>query len=158
MNDPGRVALVTAGGTGIGAALARRIGSAGKVVAIVERRRRAADLVVADIERGGGRALAAVAVADLAELAVPADVVACTTAVFERLDVLVNNAAVIKNLPLDELTAATFDQHLAVNIRAPFLLLQAALPWLKASPAAAVVNISSSSAPACRSPARRPTA
>lgn len=143
MNEPGRVALVTGGGTGIGAAIARRLASAGTAVAIVGRRREPLDLVVAEIERDGGRALAIAA--DLADPAVPADAVARTTAAFGRLDVLVNNAAVIKNLPLDEMPVATFDHHLAVNIRAPFLLLQAALPWLKASPAAAVVNISSSS-------------
>ena len=144
MNDSGRVALVTGGGTGIGAAIARRFGAAGTSVAIVGRRHEPLEAVVAEIEAAGGRALAIPA--DLAELAVPAEVVARTTAAFGRLDVLVNDAAVIRNLPLDEMTAATFDHHLAVNIRAPFLLLQAALPWLKASPSAAVVNISSSSA------------
>jgi meso-butanediol dehydrogenase/(S,S)-butanediol dehydrogenase/diacetyl reductase len=143
VNDSGRVALVTGGGTGIGAAIARRFGAAGTAVAVVGRRPEPLTAIVAEIEAAGGRALAIPA--DLAELAVPADIVARTTAAFGRLDVVVNNAAVIKNLPLDEMPVATFDEHLAVNIRAPFLLLQAALPWLKASPAAAVVNISSSS-------------
>jgi NAD(P)-dependent dehydrogenase (short-subunit alcohol dehydrogenase family) len=143
MNEPGRVALITGGGTGIGAAIARRLAAGGAAVAIVGRRPGPLEEVAAEIVAAGGRALAIPA--DLAELSAPADIVARTTAAFGRLDVLVNDAAVIKNLPLDEMTAEIFDQHLAVNIRAPFLLLQAALPWLKASPAAAVVNISSSS-------------
>ena len=63
-----------------------------------------------------------------------------------RLDVVVNNAAVIKNLPLPEMPREVFDQHVAVNIRGPFLLVQAALPALTASGSGAVVNISSSSA------------
>ena len=63
-----------------------------------------------------------------------------------RLDVVVNDAAVIKNLPLAEMPLSVLDQHLAVNIRAPFLLVQAALPSLRASGSGAVVNISSSSA------------
>jgi NAD(P)-dependent dehydrogenase (short-subunit alcohol dehydrogenase family) len=63
-----------------------------------------------------------------------------------RIDVLVNNAAYIKNYPLEEITVDMFDLHVATNIRAPLLLLQAALPALCESPSAAVVNISSSSA------------
>jgi NAD(P)-dependent dehydrogenase (short-subunit alcohol dehydrogenase family) len=56
----------------------------------------------------------------------------------------VNNAAVIKVLPLADYTVDILDQHWAVNIRAPFLLMQAALPYLKKQ-GGAVVNISSSS-------------
>jgi NAD(P)-dependent dehydrogenase (short-subunit alcohol dehydrogenase family) len=143
MDQIERVALITGGGTGIGAAIARRLAAAGTAVAIVGRRREPLEEVVAEIEQAGGRAVAIPA--DLAELDAPAAVVAATISAFGRLDVLVNNAAVIKNLPLAEMPTATFDEHLAVNIRAPFLLLQAALPWLTAAPAAAVVNISSSS-------------
>ena len=64
---------------------------------------------------------------------------------FGNLDALVNNAAVIKVLPLAEFTTAILDEHWAVNIRAPFLLIQAALPHLQKH-GGAVVNISSSSA------------
>jgi NAD(P)-dependent dehydrogenase (short-subunit alcohol dehydrogenase family) len=144
MDERARVALITGGGSGIGAAIARRLGAAGTRVVVVGRRRQELDLVVAEIERTGGRAIAIPA--DLAELEAPATAVAGTIEAFGHLDVLVNNAGFIRNLPLNEMTTAIFDQHLAVNIRAPFLLMQAALPWLQASPAASVVNISSSSA------------
>ena len=144
MDDRRRVALITGGGTGIGAAIARRLAAEGTAVAIVGRRSEPLEAVVTEIAKAGGRAIALPA--DLEGRDAPAAVVARTTDAFGGLDVLVNNAAVIKNLPLEEMPVATFDQHLAVNIGAPFLLLRAALPWLKRSPAAAVVNISSSSA------------
>ncbi len=65
---------------------------------------------------------------------------------FGALDILVNNAAVIRTHPLGEFPADELDEHLAVNLRAPFCLIQEALPLLRRSPGAAVVNISSSSA------------
>ncbi len=144
MSQPERVALVTGGGTGIGAAIARRLAAAGSAVALVGRRPQPLEETAAAIRGGGGTALAIPA--DLEDPAVPAAIVGQVTDAWNRLDVLINNAAVIRNLPLEEMTVPIFDQHLAVNIRAPFLLVQAALPWLRASPAPAIVNISSSSA------------
>jgi len=64
---------------------------------------------------------------------------------FGRLDGLVNNAATIRHLPLAEWDTGGFDEHLAVNVRAPFFLIQAALPALRESPVRSVVNVSSSS-------------
>jgi NAD(P)-dependent dehydrogenase (short-subunit alcohol dehydrogenase family) len=58
--------------------------------------------------------------------------------------VVVNNAAVIRNGPFAEFTLDDFDRHVAVNLRAPFFLTQAALPALREAEAPAVVNISSS--------------
>ena len=55
-----------------------------------------------------------------------------------------NNAAVIHNGPFEEFTIAEFDQHVAVNLRAPFFLTQGAVPALRNGDAPAIVNISSS--------------
>src|SRR6185312_2461272 len=63
---------------------------------------------------------------------------------FGRLDVLVNNAAVIRNGPLETFTVDEFDRHVAVNLRAPFFLTQTAVPSLRAGESPAVVNVSSS--------------
>ena len=65
---------------------------------------------------------------------------------FGRVDVLVNNAAVIRTHPLAEFSVEEFDWHIATNVRAPYFLIQAALPALRAADNASVVNISSSSA------------
>jgi NAD(P)-dependent dehydrogenase (short-subunit alcohol dehydrogenase family) len=133
-----RVALVTGAGTGIGAAAARRFGAEGCAVVLVGRRRETLDEVAA------GLGHAEVVVADLAEPEAPKRVVDAALAAFGRLDVLVNNAAVIRNGPFEQFTLEDFDRHVAVNLRAPFFLTQAALPALRDGEAAAVVNVSSS--------------
>jgi NAD(P)-dependent dehydrogenase (short-subunit alcohol dehydrogenase family) len=137
------VAIVTGGGTGIGAATARLLAAGGWDVALVGRRQELLEQVAEDVRAAGGTAL--VIAADLAEAAVPALIVAAVADTFGRLDAVVNNAAVIRVMPLADWQLADLDQHLMVNIRAPFLLVQAALPLLRASDRAAVVNISSSS-------------
>ena len=135
-------AIVTGAGTGIGAATAKRLAAAGWNVALVGRRVDLLNHVAASIETTGGRALALGA--DLKEPDAAKAVVARTVDKFGDLDALVNNAAVIKVLPLAEYTTDILDEHWAVNIRAPFLLIQAALPHLQKH-GGAVVNISSSS-------------
>jgi NAD(P)-dependent dehydrogenase (short-subunit alcohol dehydrogenase family) len=135
-------AIVTGAGTGIGAASARRLAANGWNVVLVGRRADLLEEVSADIMKRGGRTL--VVSADLAEAATAKTIVERTVAAFGTVDALVNNAAVIKVLPLAEYTTEVLDQHWAVNIRAPFLLIQAALPFLKQQ-GGAVVNISSSS-------------
>ena len=83
-------------------------------------------------------------VADLADPGAPRRVVDAALAAFGRLDVLVNNAAVIRNGPFAEFTLDDFDRHVAVNLRAPFFLTQAAVPALREGEAPAVVNVGSS--------------
>ena len=134
-----RVAIVTGGGTGIGAAAARLLAANGLGVVVVGRRREPLDGVCA----GLGHAAVAVA-ADLGEPAAPGFVVEQALAAFGRVDVVVNNAAVIRNGPLDSFTRDEFDRHYAVNVAGPFFLVAAALPSLRASEDAAVVNVSSS--------------
>ncbi|HEY3764455.1 MAG TPA: SDR family oxidoreductase [Gaiellales bacterium] len=133
------VALITGGGTGIGAAAARRFAAEGWRVAIVGRR---ADKL-AEVADGSDAII--MIPDDLADPAAPARVVSETVERLGALDVLVNCAAVIRNHPLAEYTVAEIDLHLAVNVRAPFLLTQAALPALTESANPSIVNISSSS-------------
>ena len=129
---------MTGAGTGIGAAAARLLAANGCAVALVGRREEPLRLVAAEVDRGE------VIVADLEERATPRHVVERTLAAFGRLDVVVNNAAVIRNGPFAEFTLDEFDRHVAVNLRAPFFVTQAALPALREADAPAVVNISSS--------------
>lgn len=134
--------IVTGAGTGIGAATARRLAAAGWKVALVGRRAELLDQVAADIAQAGGRAVPMAL--DLQDPGAAKAVVERTIQAFGEIDALVNNAAVIKVMPLAEFTLDILDQHWAVNIRAPFLLTQAALPWLQKK-GGAIVNISSSS-------------
>jgi NAD(P)-dependent dehydrogenase (short-subunit alcohol dehydrogenase family) len=139
-----RVAVVTGGGSGIGAAIARRLASSGAAVGLVGRRPDRLSGVAQEIRAGGGHALEIVA--DLAIASAPGKVVETVTRAWGRLDVLVNNAATIRNYRLQEVTTELIDLHLATNVRAPMLLLREALTWLRQSGSGAVVNVSSSSA------------
>ena len=131
--------IVTGAGTGIGAATARRLGRLGWSVVLVGRRRALVEAVAAEIG-GNGLALAD----DLADPAAPKRIVAAAIERFGGIDALVNNAATIKVMPVEAYPLDVLDLHWAVNIRAPFLMIQAALPSLR-DRRGAIVNISSSS-------------
>jgi meso-butanediol dehydrogenase / (S,S)-butanediol dehydrogenase / diacetyl reductase len=139
----GSAVVVTGAGSGIGEAVARMIGAAGGAVALVGRRPELLRQVADAIERDGGQALCVPA--DLAEPDGPARVISSVTGAFGRVDGLVNNAAICRNLPLAQWQTAGFDEHMATNVRAPYFLIQAALPSLRESALASVVNVSSSS-------------
>ena len=138
-----RVAVVTGGGTGIGAAAAKRFAAEGTAVAVVGRRPAPLAETAEAIRSTGGEAMA-VSV-DLADPEAPQRIIDRVVSAWGRIDVLVNNAAAIQHLPIEQVTLELFDQHIAVNVRAPFFLTKAALPYLRQSDSAAIVNISSSS-------------
>jgi NAD(P)-dependent dehydrogenase (short-subunit alcohol dehydrogenase family) len=141
-----RVAIVTGAGSGIGRATARLLAACGQTVALVGRRREPLAEVAAEIgaDPTGGGAL--VVVADLAEPDGPRRVVEAVLAETARLDIVVNNAAGLQRKYLPDVTLDEFDGLLALNVRAPYFLVQAALPALRRSPAAVVVNVSSAAA------------
>ncbi|WP_329243279.1 SDR family oxidoreductase [Actinoallomurus sp. NBC_01490] len=121
----GKVALVTGGSRGIGAAVAVRLAEGGADVALTyEREAERADAVVDQIKGAGRRGLAIQA--DSADVAAVTTAVDTTVATFGRLDILVNNAGVFLVGPLDDLGPAELDRTLAVNVRAPFVASQAA--------------------------------
>jgi NAD(P)-dependent dehydrogenase (short-subunit alcohol dehydrogenase family) len=135
-----RVAIVTGAGTGIGAAATKLLVSHGLDVVLVGRRQELLESVRDEI--GDDRAVAVAA--DIGEPDAPGRIVDEALREFGRVDVLVNNAAVIQNGPLESFSRETFDEHYAVNVAGPFFLLAAALTALRESPDAAVVNVSSS--------------
>jgi NAD(P)-dependent dehydrogenase (short-subunit alcohol dehydrogenase family) len=140
-----RVAIVTGSGTGIGAAAARLLSRDGHAVVLVGRRPEPLAELAADLEAAGGPGALAVP-ADLGLPEAPGQVVRAAEERFGRLDVIVNNAAAFRLKPFGEFDQGDFDDHVAVNVRAPFFLVHHALPLLRRSPAAAVVNVSSAAA------------
>jgi 3-oxoacyl-[acyl-carrier protein] reductase len=125
----GKIALVTGGSRGIGAAIARRLADDGAKVAITYTRgAEAAASVVESIERTGGHAFAIQADATDA-MAVDA-AVKQTVASFGRLDVLVNNAGTAIPKTFEETTLEELDRVIDLNIRGAFIAAQAALKYM----------------------------
>ncbi|MFF8726232.1 SDR family NAD(P)-dependent oxidoreductase [Streptomyces sp. NPDC015171] len=121
----GKVALVTGGSRGIGAAIAKRLADAGAAVAVtyVQAEDRAREVAKA-IEADGGKA--AVIQADLTEPDAAARAVEETVRELGGIDILVNNAGFLAYGPLDEVTTEYLDRVLATDVRSVFLAAQAA--------------------------------
>jgi 3-oxoacyl-[acyl-carrier protein] reductase len=126
----GRIALVTGGSRGIGAAIAKRLAADGARVAITYTKgAEAAASVVKEIERAGGQAIAIQA--DAADADAVKAAVEKTFATFGRLDVLVNNAGTAIPKPFEEATLEEMDRVLNINVRGVYVATQAALKHMK---------------------------
>src|ERR1700749_2138491 len=122
----GKIALVTGGSRGIGAAIAKRLAADGANVAITYTKGAdAAAAVVKEIERAGGKAIAIQA--DAADAAAGKAAVEKTFVTFGRLDVLVNNAGTAIPKPFEEATLEEMDRVLDINVRGVYVATQAAL-------------------------------
>jgi 3-oxoacyl-[acyl-carrier protein] reductase len=126
----GKIALITGGSRGIGAAIAKRLAADGATIAITYAKdANAASAVVKAIEQSGGKAIAIQADAAKAEAVKAA--VEKAFATFGRLDVLVNNAGTAIPKPFEEATLEEMDQVININIRGVFVATQAALKHMK---------------------------
>ena len=126
----GKVALVTGGSRGIGAAIAKRLAADGASVAITYTKGAdAAKSVVQAIEKDGGKAVAIQA--DATDAAAAKGAVDQTVAKLGRLDILVNNAGTAIPKPFEEATLEELDLILNLNVRGVFITTQAALKHIK---------------------------
>jgi 3-oxoacyl-[acyl-carrier protein] reductase len=141
----GRVALVTGGSGGIGAALCRELASAGASIAIGYGRNAASAQRLADELSAAGAAAAAYG-ADLEDPDAPAQMVDAVERSLGPVDLLVANHGLARQAPYEEVDAELFDRTLAVNLRAPFLLAQAVLPGMRSRRFGRILLISSTAA------------
>jgi 3-oxoacyl-[acyl-carrier protein] reductase len=129
-NLSNKVALVTGGSRGIGAAIAKRLAADGASVAITYAKdAKAASAVVKAIEDNGGRALAIQA--DSADVKAIKAAVEKTVATLGRLDVLVNNAGTAIPKPFEEATLEEMNRVIDINIRGVYVATQAALKHMQ---------------------------
>ncbi len=126
----GKVALVTGGSRGIGAAIAKRLADDGADVAITYAKGMdAAASVLKDIKRSGRKAIAIQA--DATDAAAVEAAVEETVATFGRLDILVNNAGTAIPKKFEETTLEEMDRVIDINVRGVFVATQAALKHMK---------------------------
>jgi NAD(P)-dependent dehydrogenase (short-subunit alcohol dehydrogenase family) len=140
----GRVAVVTGGSSGIGRAIAGALAHAGARVVVMARGQRGLDETVREL-RAAGRAAVAVRadVGDRAALARAADAAAGE---FGEPDILVNSAGINLRPPMDALSLADWDQTIAVNLTAPFVLGQRFGPVMAERGWGRIINIASQQA------------
>ena len=138
MRFTGRVCVVTGGGSGIGRATCERLAAEGAKVVIVDRDEPRGRETTRAITAAGGTAL--FAQADVSIAAEARAAVNLAVSQWERIDVLINNAATMTFEPITELTEEDWDRVMAVNLRSVFLFCKYALPHMQGG---TIVNVSS---------------
>lgn len=141
MRLEGKVALVSGGSAGIGAAVVRRFAQEGAHVALGDVDAEGAQAVVEDATASGGSVR--FHSLDVAKAAQWKDVVAAIVAEHGRLDILVNNAGIYARTPIEQISETEWDRMLEVNAKGVFLGAQAAIPAIRASGGGSIINISS---------------
>ncbi|HHY57336.1 MAG TPA: SDR family oxidoreductase [Chloroflexi bacterium] len=141
----GQVAIITGGGRGIGAATATRLAAAGAKLVLAARSEEEVEHVAATLRRQGAQALAVPG--DVSDPEVVEEIVETALEQFDRVDILINNAAVI--WPLEEVVYADPDEwayNINTNLIAPFLLTRNVLPVMLEQRYGRILNISSDAA------------
>lgn len=140
-NLEGQVALITGASSGLGRASALAFARAGADVALLARSERDLQVVVAEVDQLGRRAL--MLPTDLADEAAILEAAERTSSTLGRIDVLLNNAGTDVPGAVKDLAASDWDLVLNVNLRAPFLLAKAVFPMMQAQGRGTIINISS---------------
>jgi NAD(P)-dependent dehydrogenase (short-subunit alcohol dehydrogenase family) len=139
MQLEGKVALITGGGTGIGAGIAERFVAEGAKVCITGRRREMLDRVADSLPAGSVMVFAG----DVCGDTTAKQMVEAALGIGGRLDILVNNAAIEQNANIVDLDPQVWRQQLEVNLTGPFLMMKAAIPHMVQAGGGSIINVSS---------------
>jgi len=137
----GRVAVITASGSGIGAATAQRLAGEGASVVVADLSGTRADAITASITSSGGRAVALKM--DASDSAAVERTIRLALDTFGRLDVMVNNAGLAEPAPLDEISLESWNRVIAVTLTSAFLGMKHCLPVMRAQGKGVIVNTAS---------------
>ena len=136
-----RVALVTGAGSGIGRAIAEKLGKEGERVVVNDLKGEAADEVVAGIKESGGEASSAPG--DVSDVEDVDRIVAAAREAYGSPEILVNNAGFLQQKRFVDLTVEDFDRMIAVHLRGTFLCTRVVLPEMLSRGGGIVVNVAS---------------
>lgn len=139
-----RTAIITGGTRGIGYVLAEALVEAGANVVVASRKPDACAVAADKLRSLGGKALGVPA--HLGDVEAINRLVATTVSEFGGIDIVINNAANALALPLGEITPEAWSKSFSVNLQGPVFLVQAALPYLRDSKHAAILNMVSAGA------------
>jgi NAD(P)-dependent dehydrogenase (short-subunit alcohol dehydrogenase family) len=140
----GKVAIITGASHGLGRGIALTFAREGSPVVLAARSRAQLEATAAEIQAAGGTAVSVPT--DLSDEAQIENLFAEVMRRFGRVDVLVNNAALLGGAPLDQFTSEMWNHAIAVNLTAPFLCTRAAFRIMKSQRSGRIVNIASISA------------
>jgi NAD(P)-dependent dehydrogenase (short-subunit alcohol dehydrogenase family) len=139
--EDSRIALVTGAGSGIGRAIAEKLGKDGERVVVNDLRGESADEVVARIKESGGEAAAAPG--DVSDPAAVEQIMAAVREAYGPPEILVNNAGFLQQKRFIELTVEDFDRMIDVHLRGTFLCIRAVLPEMLSRGSGIIVNVAS---------------
>ncbi|WP_261800509.1 SDR family NAD(P)-dependent oxidoreductase [Paenibacillus sp. PAMC21692] len=138
-----RIALISGAGTGLGRATAIAFAAEGAEVVLLGRRRDKLEETAALVQDRTGKT-ALVIKTDVTEESQVADAIRTTLKRYDRIDVLLNNAAILESGSVAELSADDWQKQIDTNLTAPFLLTKAVLPAMRKQKYGRIINITSS--------------
>jgi len=140
-NIKGKVIVITGAGSGLGEAAARLLSAQGAVVVLGARRVARIQAIANELTASGGKALAvATDVTDASQVKALVD---AAVEKFGRIDVMINNAGLMPNSPLDRLKIDDWDRMIDVNVKGVLYGIAAALPHMQRQKSGHIVNVSS---------------
>ncbi|HEU5098707.1 MAG TPA: SDR family oxidoreductase [Roseiflexaceae bacterium] len=139
-----QVAIVTGAGSGLGAATARALAGAGCAVACVDINAAPIEQLCGELQARDSKCMAHTC--DVSDADAVFGAVETVAARFDRLDIVVNCAAIDHTLGVDDLTVEQWDRVLGINLRGPFLFAKAAMPIMRRQRRGQIVNIASTAA------------
>jgi len=141
LNFQDKVAVITGGGRGIGAATAAAFYRAGAKIALLDQNGEACERQASALDPGA-KSVEAYQVDVIDELQVQ-KAVDRILETFQRIDILVNNAGILHHVPIEEKTVADFERVIKVNLTGAFIMCKAIVPFMKKQGGGKIVNISS---------------